>query len=152
MPVRVKGKTFGLAIQETDAWIIPETSDPAPHAVVAPEHRKLQRHQGQQRLKPRGSSEKPVTLQKTGRARDSWDNRSARAPVWGTEATRPLGQGELRVPRAPDEPSPEERARHEITHLQYQPWCAWCVRRKVVQNLTCNANGDMSLVIRLRLL
>ena len=36
MPVRVKGKTFGLSIQKTDAWIIPETSDPAPHAVVAP--------------------------------------------------------------------------------------------------------------------
>ena len=33
--VRVKGKTFGLSIQNTDAWIIPETSDPAPHAVVA---------------------------------------------------------------------------------------------------------------------
>ena len=36
VPVRVKGKTFGLSIQKTDAWIIPETSDPAPHAVVAP--------------------------------------------------------------------------------------------------------------------
>ena len=36
MPVRVKGNTFGLSIQKTDAWIIHETSDPAPHAVVAP--------------------------------------------------------------------------------------------------------------------
>ena len=36
VPVRVKGKTFGLSIQKTDAWIIPENSDPAPHAVVAP--------------------------------------------------------------------------------------------------------------------
>ena len=34
--VRVKGKTFGLLIQNADAWIIPETSAPAPHAVVAP--------------------------------------------------------------------------------------------------------------------
>ena len=30
------GKTFGFSIQKSDAWIIPETSDPAPHAVVAP--------------------------------------------------------------------------------------------------------------------
>ena len=36
VPVRVKGETFGLSIQKTDAWIIPETSDRAPHAVVAP--------------------------------------------------------------------------------------------------------------------
>ena len=34
------------------------------------------------------------------------------------------------MPRAPDEPSPEQRARHEITHLPYQPWCAWCVMVK----------------------
>ena len=34
--VRVKGKTFGLTIQKTDAWIIPGNSDPAPRAVVAP--------------------------------------------------------------------------------------------------------------------
>ena len=82
------------------------------------------------------------------------------APVWGTkahfsprlvhaEARRELqkrdeqwladrardlaeagGQGELRVPRAPEEPSADERARHETTHLPYQPWCAWCVMGK----------------------
>ena len=27
-------------------------------------------------------------------------------------------------------PSPEERARYEITHLPYQPWCAWSVMVK----------------------
>ena len=30
------------------------------------------------------------------------------------------GQGELRVPRAPDEPSADERARSEVTHVPYQ--------------------------------
>ena len=40
------------------------------------------------------------------------------------------GQGELRVPRAPDEPSADERARHEVTHVPYQPWSAWCVMAK----------------------
>ena len=29
--------------------------------------------------------------------------------------------------RAPEEPSAEERARHEVTHLPYQLWCARCV-------------------------
>ena len=31
------------------------------------------------------------------------------------------GQGELWA---------DDRARHEVTHLQYEPWCAWCVMRK----------------------
>ena len=93
VPVRVKGKTFGLSIQKTDAWIIPETSGPAPHAVAAPldeeigraeqrnplgQRRKLRRHRGQKRLKECGLSEQPATLQQPGTARDSWDNRSAR--------------------------------------------------------------------------
>ena len=176
VPVRVKGKTFGLSIQKIDVWIIPETRGPAPHAVVAPvaaeqnnpcrlrQHRKLWRHRGQKRLRACGLSEKPATLQQPGRARDCWDNHSARedSPVWGTkaqmwprlvhaEARRELqkrdeawhaerarelaeagGQGELRVPRATssNEPSADERARHEVTHLPYQPWCAWYVMGK----------------------
>ena len=40
------------------------------------------------------------------------------------------GQGELRVPRGLEDPSAEERARHEITHLPYQLWCAWCVMER----------------------
>ena len=48
---------------------------------------------------------------------------------WLADRARELaeagGQGELRVPRAPDEPSAEERA-----HLPYQPWCAWCVMER----------------------
>ena len=34
------------------------------------------------------------------------------------------------MPRAPDEPSADERARHEVTHLPYQLWCACCVMEK----------------------
>ena len=41
--VRVKGKTFGLSIKKSDAWIIPETSDPAPHAVAAPVDEEIDR-------------------------------------------------------------------------------------------------------------
>ena len=33
----------GLSNQKTDAWIIPETSDPAPHAVVAPVDEEIDR-------------------------------------------------------------------------------------------------------------
>ena len=88
MPVRVKGKTFDISIQKTDAWIILETSDPAPHAVVAPVDEEIDRAEqpipapvapeGRKRLKVCGSSERSATLQQTGRERDSWDNRSAR--------------------------------------------------------------------------
>ena len=31
---------------------------------------------------------------------------------------------QIRVPPAPEEPSADERARREVTHLPYQPWCA----------------------------
>ena len=57
-----------------------------------------------------------------------------RDEAWLADCARELaearGQGELRVSRAPDEPSAEERARHEVTHLPYQPWFAWCVMGK----------------------
>ena len=57
-----------------------------------------------------------------------------RDEAWLSDRARELaeagGQGELRVPPAPEKPSPEERARHEITHLPCQPWCAWCVMEK----------------------
>ena len=36
VPVRVKGKTFGLSVQKTIAWIIPQAEDAVPHAEVAP--------------------------------------------------------------------------------------------------------------------
>ena len=93
LPVRVKGKTCGLTIGKTDAWIIPENSDPAPRAVVAPVEEEIGRAEkpnnapgaqeaeaaaSQTRLKACGSSEKPTSLQHSGRARDSWGNRSAR--------------------------------------------------------------------------
>ena len=57
-----------------------------------------------------------------------------RDEAWLADRARELaeagGQGELRVPRAPEEPSADERARHEVTHLPYQPWCGWCVMEK----------------------
>ena len=44
-----------------------------------------------------------------------------RDEAWLADHARELaeagGQGELRVPRAPDSPSSEERARNEITHI-----------------------------------
>ena len=124
------------------------------HPTRYQQHRKLRRHRGQKLLVERGSSEKPVTLQQHGRARDSWSNHSAKEDSSGSnvedtrnrlkalgnvmrhglltvpEPTEAGGQGELRVPRAPEEPSAEERGRHEVTHLPYQPWCAWCVMGK----------------------
>ena len=34
------------------------------------------------------------------------------------------------MPRTPEEPAPDECTRHEVTHLPYQPFCAWCVMGK----------------------
>ena len=46
------------------------------------------------------------------------------------EIAQPGGQGELRVPRAPEEPLADERAHHEVTHPPCQPWSASCVMEK----------------------
>ena len=57
-----------------------------------------------------------------------------RDEAWLVDRARELaeagGQGELRVPRAPEEPAADERARHEVTYRPCQPWCAWCVMAK----------------------
>ena len=43
------------------------------------------------------------------------------------------GTGEVRQPRAvgyPAEPTPEEKAQHELTHMPFKSWCPICVRCK----------------------
>ena len=55
VPVGLKGKTFGLTIRKTDAWIIPENSDPAPRAVVASRRRDRQSRTTQPRPSSTGS-------------------------------------------------------------------------------------------------
>ena len=43
------------------------------------------------------------------------------------------GTGEVRQPRAvgyPADPTPEERAQHELTHMPFKSWCPICVRCK----------------------
>ena len=172
--------TFGLSIQKTDAWIIPETSDPAPHAVVASVDEKIGRAEAPNTAlaapeavaAPRPEETQGMRLEREGRDFVAAWQRSRQlgqplgegglssgsnvedmrnrlktfgALVWGTkaqmwprlvhaEARRELqkrdevwladrarelaqagGPGEFRVPRAPDEPSADERARHEVT-------------------------------------
>ena len=193
--VRVKGKTLGLSIQKTDAWVIRETSDPAPHAAVAPVDEEIGRAEApipptaapEVAAAPRAEETQGVRLEREARDLaavwqssrqfgqplgegglasssnvDDMQNwlKALGAPVWSTkaqmwprlvhaEARRELqkrdeawladrakdhaeagGQGELRVPRPPDEPSADERARHEVTHPPCQPWFAWCVMVK----------------------
>ena len=194
MPVRVKAKSFGLS-KKTDDWIIPETSDPTPHAVVALVDDEIGRAEqpnpapAAQEAEAAPMPEETQGMRLEREARDlaaAWQSsrqlgqpigegglssgsnvedmrnwlKALGAPVWSTktqmwprlvhaEARRELqkrdeawladcakelaetgGQGELRVPRAPDGPSPEERARPELTHPPCQPWCAWCVMEK----------------------
>ena len=43
----------------------------------------------------------------------------------------PVGEG--RVAKgilAPKEPSPDEKAKHELTHWPYRSWCGWCVQSR----------------------
>ena len=166
---RTRGNTSGLLIQKTDAWIIPETSDPAAHAVVAPVDEEIDRAeqpvpalaadwQGTGRLgQPlgegglsSGSNVEDMRNWLRGLGARVWRTKGQMWPqlvhaearqelpkrdeAWRADRARGLaeagGQAELRVPRAPEEPSPEERARNEITHLPYQSWCAWCVMVK----------------------
>ena len=75
VPVRVKGKTFGLSIQETDAWIIPETSDPTPHAVVAPVDEEIGRAE-----QPNPASSSTGSCGGTEASRDSRHAARARSP------------------------------------------------------------------------
>ena len=93
VPVRVKGETFGLSIQKTDAWIIPETSGPALHAVVAPVDEEIGRAEQPNRAPaaqeaaavPGPEETQGVRLEREatdfaancGRVRHSWDNHSA---------------------------------------------------------------------------
>ena len=93
MLVRVKGKTFAsrsgrpmhgsfprsvtqLHVQKWRRW--KKRSAEQNNLIPLQQRRKLMRHRGQKRLKACGSNEKPATWQLPGRARDSWDNRSAK--------------------------------------------------------------------------
>ena len=62
-----------------------------------------------------------------------------RDEAWLADCARELteagGQEELRVPRAPEDPTADEHTRHEVTHLPYQPWCVWC---------TCSGQFEMA--------
>ena len=90
--VRVKGNTFGLSIQKTDAWIIPETSDPAPHAVVAPVDEEIEQPIPALAA-PEAAAPRPEETQ------GMWLEREARDLAVDWQRTRQLGQplGERRT-------------------------------------------------------
>ena len=41
----------------------------------------------------------------------------------------------VRVTRNPADPTPEERAKHDTTHLPFRPWCPICVEARAVEDL-----------------
>ena len=72
---------------------------------------------------PRGS---PEERQAADRVWDEEDMREAEA-----SAVQPSDSHEevdMKMRRAPKEPTKEERERHELTHLPYRNWCPVCVR------------------------
>ena len=52
------------------------------------------------------------------------------------EETDPVAPEEApaRVTRNPADPTPEERSRHDLTHLPYRPWCPICVEARAVED------------------
>ena len=91
--VRVKGKFSGFSIQKTNAWTIPETDDATPRAEVAavaeeigggeapnPPPAALAAAAAPRPEETQGMrlEREAVTLQQAGRARDRWDNHSAK--------------------------------------------------------------------------
>ena len=51
------------------------------------------------------------------------------------ERQRRLRAGEVepaRAPKGPDEPTAEQRAQHELTHLPPEPWCEHCIKGRAL--------------------
>ena len=45
--------------------------------------------------------------------------------------------------RDPGQPSPAERAEHDLTHIPYRPWCKHCVRGKAKGRHSCKGLVDL---------
>ena len=94
--VRVKGKTFGLSIQETDAWVIPENSGPAPRAVVAPVEEEIGRAE---QPNPAPAAQKAEAAPRAAETRGMRLDREAPdlAAAWQSsrQLRQPLGDGGL---------------------------------------------------------
>ena len=45
------------------------------------------------------------------------------------------GEAPVRVTRNPADPTPEERAKHDTTHLPFRTWCPTCVEARAVEDL-----------------
>ena len=144
-----KANCLASQFRKTEAWIIPETDDAAPHDEVAPVDEEIGR--GEAPNPPPAASEAPAAprpeetqgMRLEREARDLaavWQSsrqlrqRPGEDEVWLADRAREPaeggGRGELHMPRAPEEPSADERAHHEVTHLPSQPWCASCVMGK----------------------
>ena len=105
VPVRVKGLNFG---QKTDAWIIPKTGDPAPHAVVAPVDEEIGRTE-----QPIASPEAPEAAA-TPRSEETQGmrlDREARDLAAAWQSSRQLGQ-----------PLGEEDVRSRLKALDAPVW------------------------------
>ena len=50
------------------------------------------------------------------------------------EPESPQEEGRVRAVRDPGLPTPEERARHELLHVPFRPWCEHCVKGKAADD------------------
>ena len=50
------------------------------------------------------------------------------------EEPRVHEEAPFKVTRNPADPTPEERERHDATHLPYRPWCPICVEARATED------------------
>ena len=50
------------------------------------------------------------------------------------EEPRVYEEAPVKVTRNPADPTPEERERHDATHLPYRPWCPICVEAQATED------------------
>ena len=50
------------------------------------------------------------------------------------EEPRSREEAPVRLTRNPADPTPEERSRHDATHLPFRPWCPVCVEARATED------------------
>ena len=65
--------------------------------------------------------------------REAWPDEEPEAVEQNLETDaevecHPCEEAPFRIPTNPSDPTPEERERHNKTHLPHRPWCAICIK------------------------
>ena len=67
--------------------------------------------------------------------REAWPDEEPEAVEQNLETDaevecHPCEEAPFRIPTNPSDPTPEERERHNKTHVPHRPWCAICIKAR----------------------